>query len=287
MLSTPVRSVTFQNKVVNANSVPLNVDPNPVVINKKPLNKVHYKQNVSVKFLKPPTPAQPGDIVIKQEKDVQAPPAAPLLVRQKPPKPVKPPALIVREKPPRPPAPISPKFITIPGKIHPPPPRKVVVERMPKLPPLPQDIIVERWLGYNRRTRRIVYKPAPKLISAPAPKNVIIQWEMPAVQIQREFRVLGVVEIDPQQYISQYGPQLASASQLPSVVVENFKPPVGQTLAVDYRPDLPRLVGDIEALRLIDLDKAGLGEYKQYLDAIPRKSYTHRISSSRSIVQAY
>ena len=52
----------------------LNVDPNPTVIRKKPAEKVKYTQQVSLKFLKPPPPEQPGDIIIKQEPDVQAPP---------------------------------------------------------------------------------------------------------------------------------------------------------------------------------------------------------------------
>ena len=66
----------------------LNFDPNPELIRKKPAEKVQYTQEVSLKFLKPPPPEQPGDIVIKQERDVQAAPAPPLLVRQKPPAPL-------------------------------------------------------------------------------------------------------------------------------------------------------------------------------------------------------
>ena len=66
----------------------LNVDPNPEVIRKKPAEKVQYTQQISLKFFKPPPPQQPGDIVIKQERDVQAAPAPPLLVRQQPPAPL-------------------------------------------------------------------------------------------------------------------------------------------------------------------------------------------------------
>ena len=252
--------VTFDIK-----EIPLNIDPNPVIITKKPLNKVHYTQNVSLKFLKPPTPVQPGDIVIEKERDTQAPPVAPLLIRQRPPEPIKPPVLVVREKPPPPPAPIAPQIFNIPGKIHPPPPRQMVVERLPKLPSPPQDIIIERWLNYTKRTRRVIYEPAPELMLAPAPKNLIIQWDTPAIEIQKEFIFLGVAKVDPDQYISQYASLLASAGQLPEIAVEHFKPPLGQTLGVDYRPDLPRLVGDIEALRLIDLNAEGLGDYASYL----------------------
>jgi hypothetical protein len=80
-------------------AVPDNVDPNPIVIRKKPAAPVNYTQQVSVKFLQPPPPQQPGDIVITQQKDVQAAPVAPKLIRQRPPLPVKPAPLIVRERP--------------------------------------------------------------------------------------------------------------------------------------------------------------------------------------------
>ena len=91
--------------------VPLNVDPNPEIITKKPTLPVHYKQEISLKFLKPPQPEQPGDIVIRQEPDVQQPPAPSVLIRQKPSQPIKPPTVIVREEPPVAPLPIGPKLV--------------------------------------------------------------------------------------------------------------------------------------------------------------------------------
>ena len=70
-------------------SVPDNVDPQPLIVRKKPAAPVNYTQLVSVKFLQPPPPQQPGDIVISQQRDVQAAPVAPRLIRQRPPLPVK------------------------------------------------------------------------------------------------------------------------------------------------------------------------------------------------------
>ena len=175
-----VPRLTAQKATVAATSttfaVPDNVDPNPIVIRKKPSTPVNYTQHVSVKFLQPPPPQQPGDIVITQQKDVQAPPVKPRLMRQKPPLPIKPAPLIVRERPPLAPAPIAPEHHVIPGKVIPPPPRKVVVERLPQLPQPPQDIIVERWLEYGPRTRRVVFEPAPKLVPAPASKNLLVKF---------------------------------------------------------------------------------------------------------------
>ena len=262
---TPVANVNPMAIAAPAlNEVPLNIDPNPEVINKKPVRPVHYKQQIALKFLKPPTPPQPGDIVIKQEKDVQIAPVPPLLVRQKPPKPLAPAPLVVREQPPAPPAPIPPKVIVIPGKVHPPPPRKVVVERLPKLPQLPQDLVVERWLGYNDRTRRVIFEPAPKLIPLPAPKNTIIQWASPDVQLHREYKFLGVAPASPAQYAATHGASLVHASQLPQLATAHFRAPAGEVLGVQYRPDIPQLVGDVAALRFIDLDAAGLSEYKNF-----------------------
>jgi hypothetical protein len=154
----------------------LNVDPAPTLIRKKPINKLEYIQNVSLRFLRPPHPPKTGDITIIQEADVQAPPAPPLHIMQRPPSPEELPSLIFRERPPKPPAPIAPRNLVIPGKIIPPPPRKVIVERLPQLPPKPQDIIIERWLGYKRRMRTVQFKPAPAIIAAPPPKNILIKW---------------------------------------------------------------------------------------------------------------
>ena len=175
----------------------LNVDPNPVMIKKKPTERIKYTQNISLRLLKPPTPPQPGDITITQEQDVQAPAAPPLHLTQKPTLPINPEPLIVRERPPKPPMPIGPKNIVITGRIIPPPPRQVIVERLPQLPPKPQEIFVERWLGYERRTRNVNFIPAAPIVPASTPKNILIEWEQADVNINQNFTFLGVQEADP------------------------------------------------------------------------------------------
>ena len=79
--SANIELVTPSSKTVApaASHLPLdqykiNADPNPIVVRKKPAEKVQYTQQISVKFLKPPPLQQPGDIIIRQEPDVQAPP---------------------------------------------------------------------------------------------------------------------------------------------------------------------------------------------------------------------
>jgi len=247
--------------IVPAEQHILNVDPAPILIRRKPAARVQHIQNVSLKFLKPPLPAQPGDITITQEPDVQSPPAPPLHITQKPPLPITPAPIIVRERPPKPPTPIAPRAIVIPGKVIPPPPRKVIVERLPQLPPKPRDIIVERWLGYQRRTRRVNFVPAPALIPHPAPKNVLIQWDSPDVDVRQAFHFLGVQIVCPVQYAATYGATLVDASQLPREVA-HFATPAGETLAVNSNSDMiPALTGAVASLRLINLACNGLAEY--------------------------
>ena len=43
----------------------LNVDPDPIVVRKKPAEVLSQIQNISLKFLKPPPPPPAGDILIK------------------------------------------------------------------------------------------------------------------------------------------------------------------------------------------------------------------------------
>jgi hypothetical protein len=129
------------------------------------------------------------------------------------------------------------------------------------MPAKPQDIIVERWLGYQRRTRNVNFRPAPALIPAPAPKNVLIQWDSPDVDVRQAFHFLGVQTVCPVAYAAQHGASLADASQLPREVAQ-FATPAGETLAVNSNSDMiPALTGAVASLRLINLACNGLAEY--------------------------
>jgi len=63
-----------------------------------------------------------------------------------------------REAPPAAPRKIEPLIVRIPGKKLPPPPRKVIIEILPKIPTKPQPIILERWLTPKPVKRRVVYE---------------------------------------------------------------------------------------------------------------------------------
>lgn len=156
------------------------------------------------------------------------------------------------------------------GKRIPPPPRKVIIERLAPIPPKPQSVIIERWLPYNQVKRRVIFNRAdqsqePIVVK---PRNVIVQWTAPQVQIKREFKYLGVIRANPNEYVNRYRNLLKSSSDLPEFVKE-IPTPHGVKLACDKpTPSVYELEGDVDALRLVDLDRAGLSEYKPLVNKI-------------------
>jgi hypothetical protein len=247
----------------------INEDTNPEVITKRSQQQLVYHQEIAIRYLRPPTPPAPGEILITQESSSIVAPAPPLVIRQQPPKPSTPQPLVVREAPPQPPAPVGRKVITISGKRIPPPPRKVVIERLAPLPSKPQSVIIERWLPYNQAKRRVIFRRSNEQDAIIAkPRNVIIQWEAPQVQVKKEFKDLGVIRANPQEYMSRYGSTLKTARELPSFVLE-IKPPTGVVLASDYQYNgMYELEGDLDALSLVDLEREGLGEYRPFLQRL-------------------
>ncbi len=161
---------------LSAEQFPLdNDDQNLIVIKKKP-QPIEQIQNVHLKFLKPPPLPPPGDIVIHQEPDIQLPAEPPLYIREtirhdssSDSKHTLPKTIVIREKPPSMPEPIPEVHLTIPGKVLPPPPRQIIVERFPSRSPSPPPTIVyEKWLPYEDQmnARRVVFIQNENLIDA-------------------------------------------------------------------------------------------------------------------------
>lgn len=250
----------------------INQDKNPIIIHKKCDRTVEYVKEISIRYLRPPTPPSMGDIIIREEENMCVPPAPPLIIRQQPPRPVTPPPIVIREAPPPATKPVGIKVITISGKRLPPPPRKVIVERLPTLPPKPQPFIIERWLPYPQVKRKVIlYKPGqnkPSLV--PKPKNVIVQWEPPNVKITQVVKDLGIVRANPAEYRKTYGNSLIESKDLPEFV-KKIKPRAGIILAADVNNHnyTNELYGDVQLLKLINLEKEGLGEYRSVVDSLP------------------
>jgi hypothetical protein len=193
---------------------------------------------------------KPGEIIIKQDLNALTPPAPPLIIRQQPARPSTPEPLVIREAPPQPPEQVGRKLITISGRRIPPPPRKVVIERLPAMPVKPQSVIIERWLPYAEVKRRVIFQGAAADPVVVKPRNVIIQWEAPEATVRREVKYLGVIRANPVEYVQRYGSQLKQSSQLPQFVLD-IKTPDGLVLASDYRYNkLHELYGDVQALKV-------------------------------------
>ena len=60
---------------------PINEDCCPDVITKKSCKKVEYNQEIAVRYLKPPAPPAPGEIIIRQEPNKPTAPAPPVIIR--------------------------------------------------------------------------------------------------------------------------------------------------------------------------------------------------------------
>jgi hypothetical protein len=167
----------------------INQDANPEVITKRAPQNLEYVQELAVRYLRPPTPPAPGEILITQENNICTGPAPPLIIRQQPPRPETPAPLVIREAPPAPPAQVGQKVITISGKRIPPPPRKVIIERLAALPTKPQSVLIERWLPYAQVKRRVIFQgPTCECPVVVPPRNVIVQWEAPQVNVRKEVR---------------------------------------------------------------------------------------------------
>jgi len=197
---------------------PINEDNCPELIKKKSCKKVEYCQEISIRYLKPPAPPAPGDIIIKTEPNKPTAPAPPVIIRQQPPRPCTPEPLVIREAPPCPPPCIPQQIITISGKPLPPPARKVVVERLAPIPPKPQPVIVERWMPYADQKRRVIYEQPPADPPVCKPKNIIVQWEAPDVCVKKDIKHLGVVCANPCDYLQKYGNTLKKPCDLPQFV---------------------------------------------------------------------
>jgi hypothetical protein len=206
--------------------------------------------------------------------------------------------LVLREAPPQPPTPVGPKRITISGKRNPPPPRKVVIERLAPLPAKPQNVIVERWLPYAEGgKRRVIFNKAAAVAEAVNPRNVIVQWEAPSVNIRQEVKYLGVIRANPAEYVQKYGSELKVHSAFPSFVQEIKTPSEIGQLAWEFKSangGVFELEGNLEGFAFINLDTEGLTEYRAQLlakgirdlGASGSSSFSSSSSSSASGVAA-
>ncbi|CAF1362034.1 unnamed protein product [Rotaria sordida] len=137
----------------------LHNDPNPQMITKPNPDQVTYQQNVSIRYLVPPTPPPPGPLIIREIVPPRPPTPPPVVIKYQEPSPPTPPPLILREAPPPPPPQQEPTVITKVLPPEPPSSRRVIVEHNAPLPPKPQPVIIEKWLPYKPAPpREVIYE---------------------------------------------------------------------------------------------------------------------------------
>lgn len=94
---------------------------------------------------------------------------------------------------------------------------------------------------------------------------------------EREFKNLGVTEVDPNEYRERFGSSLMTVSQMPKFLQDIVPPaPLAATNATSDKlttttnsissSESFHLEGDLDALKLIDLDQYGLSHYKRELE---------------------
>ncbi|CAF2994755.1 unnamed protein product [Rotaria socialis] len=146
-------------EILLQNHPELNKDPNPQIIKKQNSDQVTYKQNISIRYLVPPTPPPTGPLIIREIVAPHPRTPPPLVIEQQDPEPLTPPPQIFREAPPTPPPHQETQVIT---KVLPqerPSPQRVIIERNHPLPPKPQSIIIEKWLPYKPAPQReVIYE---------------------------------------------------------------------------------------------------------------------------------
>jgi hypothetical protein len=193
--------ITHQPGRYNTYQYRINEDHDPVRL-VRPITPVSMRQNIRVRHLQPPELPTPNPIIVKERQLTPPPPAPPVYIRQYQQAPPTPPPLIIRERPPV--APKMPETTYIEKIIPPPspPPRQVVIERIPA-PEKPRDIVYEKWLPYKPLPDRQVIVERGKIYEKqPNPKNVIIEYENPRINIDRRVYDEGVLRADPRCYSS-------------------------------------------------------------------------------------
>jgi hypothetical protein len=239
----------------------LQIDPQPRIVKLNYPKCIERIEAKAVKFLRPPTPPPPGDIVITQLPDYQPPEAPPIIIRQLAEDHCDPKPKIIRERPPTPPEVLESKNIYLPGKILDPPPRRVIIEKLAKQPDEIQGITVERWLPYEEQKRRVIFNDAQPVQPINVEKNIEYVWEPPCVEKRVEFQNHGVETVDPVAYLEKHnGSLIKSKAQIPEYAL-NVDLPAGVDLSKNGGHTL---VGDIDALSKIDLEREGLSRYNSY-----------------------
>jgi hypothetical protein len=137
------------------------------------------------------------------------------------------------------------------------------------LPPKPQPVIIEKWLPFENMKRKVILEKSPEPEQGNKSNNVIFEWKNPETSINKELHCLGVTKVNPNDYVRKYGSTLKSSDDLPKILTDIKQPElIAGTNQSASLPGKIKLEGDVHALKLIDLDKFGLSEYKSLVERL-------------------
>ena len=119
-------------------------------------------------------------------------------------------------------------------------------------------------LPYVQSKRRVIFeKPQVKKFTEEPQKNLIIEWDIPKINIKQHVNWLGVEKTDPEEYKNKHFGSLIKTEDLPDFV-KDLDRESGYTKYVSELANKYELEGDLEALKHVDLEKEGLSEYRNY-----------------------
>ena len=106
---------------------------------------------------------------------------------------------------------------------------------------------------------------------------------------------MGVVSADPREYIAKYGSSLKRSHEMPSFVVD-MEGQNGYKKYVQEQGIANELEGDLDALKYLDLEREGLGIYRNFIasrgiqistNGAAHTSVIHSTSPGRVITEVY
>ncbi|CAF0756349.1 unnamed protein product [Didymodactylos carnosus] len=187
----------------------------PIIIHRNTKDYV-IKQDVAIRFLRPPTPPLSGPIIIREirEKSTRIP--SPIIIQEGSVNSKTPSPIIFRERPPEPPEVKRTHIIYkhIPAKRSQRPP--IIIERLPILPiRKPPPIVIEKWLPYPEQKRKVIYEKASPTSKKPRSKKFIIEYKNMNVIVDKVVRHIdGINKTDPTTYVKQHAGKLHSNDSL-------------------------------------------------------------------------
>jgi hypothetical protein len=133
-----------------------------------------------------------------------------------------------------------------------------IIDQFPELSIEQQTNLINKWVPFGDIQKKIIVPDAE-------PKKFIFNYNSSNLSAKKELNYLGIIDVNPDEYTQKYGAELKHSSDLPKYILD-IKTPDNLKLAAEItEPLVHELEGDVNALKLVDLDREELSIYRQYL----------------------